>query len=154
MTRLPGSNAPAAGNYALLLQPENATNAPVATGYAAVSLGAGWRVALGGTLPDNTAISQSARISKDGIWPVYIVPSSYKGKGMIIGWQTNTPSGVCDGQLFWFKPSAGVATNLTSTGAEFAAPVAGAQISDGLGRRNAPIRWRSARRGSLCPSHP
>lgn len=126
-TRLPGSNGPAAGNYALLLQPENPANTPAATGYAAVSLGTGGTVALGGTLPDNTVLSQSAMISKDGVWLVYIVPSSYKGKGMIIGWQTNTPTGRCDGQLFWFKPSQGVATNLTSTGAEFAAPLAGSQ---------------------------
>jgi cyclophilin family peptidyl-prolyl cis-trans isomerase len=146
VTRLPGSNGPAAGNYALLLQPENTTNTPVATGYAAVSLGAGGTVALGGTLPDNTAISQSASISKDGVWPVYVVPSSYKGKGMIIGWQTNTPAGACDGQLFWFKPSSGVATNLTSTGAEFAAPVAGAQYQMVLaGGTSYPLAVNQAR---------
>ena len=126
VTRLSGSNAPAPGNYALLLQPANAAGTPAAAGYAVVSLGANGALALGGTLPDNTPISQSAWMSKDGIWPVYMVPPSYQGKGMIIGWQTNTPSGACDGQLFWFKPSAGVATNLTSTGAEFAAPLAGA----------------------------
>jgi cyclophilin family peptidyl-prolyl cis-trans isomerase len=127
VTRLPGSNAPAAGKYVVLLQPENDTNAPAAAGYAAISLGANGALAVGGTLPDNTAISQSAKMSKDGIWPVYIVPPSYKGKGMIIGWQTNTPSGACDGQLFWFKPSVGSASNLTCTGAAFAAPAAGTQ---------------------------
>jgi hypothetical protein len=127
VTRLSGSNAPAAGKYVVLLQPENATSSPVAAGYAAVLLGASGTLALGGTLPDNTAISRSANMSKDGIWPVYIVPSSYKDKGMIIGWQTNTPSGACDGRLFWFKPATGFATSLTVTGAEFAAPVAGTQ---------------------------
>jgi cyclophilin family peptidyl-prolyl cis-trans isomerase len=127
VTRLPGSNAPAAGKYVVLLQPENDINAPAAAGYAAISLQASGALALGGTLPDNTAISQSAKMSQGGIWPVYIVPSSYKGRGMIIGWQTNTPSGACDGQLFWFKPAIGFATNLTSSGAAFAAPVAGTQ---------------------------
>jgi len=124
VTSLPHSNAPAPGKYVLLLQPGSATNGPAATGYAAVSLEASGTLALGGMLPDNTAISQSAKLSKDGIWPVYDVPLSYKEKGMIIGWQTNTPSGACDGQLFWVKPAIGSAINLTSTGAQFTPPVA------------------------------
>jgi cyclophilin family peptidyl-prolyl cis-trans isomerase len=127
VTRLPASNAPAPGNYDLLLQPENPTNKLTATGYAAVTIGTGGAVTLGGALPDNTPFSQSAEMSRDGVWPVYIVPSSYKGKGMVIGWQTNTSSGLSDGQLFWFKPSAGLATGLTSTGAAYGPPAAGAQ---------------------------
>jgi hypothetical protein len=46
---------------------------------------------------------------------------------MIIGWQTNTPLGACDGQLFWYKPGMSFASNLTVTGAAFAAPVAATQ---------------------------
>jgi cyclophilin family peptidyl-prolyl cis-trans isomerase len=126
-TSLSGSNAPQTGKYVILLQPENAAIGSVAAGYAALSLGAGGALALGGALPDNTPISGSARMSADGIWPVYIVPPSYKGKGMLIGWQTNTPSGASDGQLFWFKPAIGFATNLTSTGARFQAPVENTQ---------------------------
>jgi hypothetical protein len=127
VTGLSGSNAPQAGKYVILLQPENAANGSVAAGYAALSLGAGGALALGGALPDNTPISGSARMSADGIWPVYSVPPSYKGKGMLIGWQTNTPSGASDGQLFWFKPAIGFATNLTSIGARFQAPVENTQ---------------------------
>jgi cyclophilin family peptidyl-prolyl cis-trans isomerase len=126
-TRLSGSNEPAAGKYVLLAQPANASNGPAASGYAAVSLAAGGAITLSGALPDNAAISQSAKMSKDGIWPVYIVPSSYKGKGMIIGWQTNALSsstGACEGQLFWYKPGAGFASNLSTTGGAFAAPLA------------------------------
>jgi cyclophilin family peptidyl-prolyl cis-trans isomerase len=127
VTRISGSNAPAAGKYVLLVQPEDASNAPVATGYEAISLTANGALSLVGVLSDNTAISQSAKMSKDGIWPVYIVPSSYKGKGMIIGWQTNTLAGACDGQLFWCKPGPGSASNLTSSGAVFAGPAANTQ---------------------------
>jgi cyclophilin family peptidyl-prolyl cis-trans isomerase len=127
VTRLSASNTPAAGKYVLLLQPDNATDVPVASGYAAVSLEANGTTVMSGALPDNTALYESANMSKNGIWPVYVVPPSYKGKGMIIGWQTNTPSASCDGQLFWFKPSLGFATNLNSTGAEFAAPKADTQ---------------------------
>jgi cyclophilin family peptidyl-prolyl cis-trans isomerase len=125
VTRLSGSNNPAPGKYTLLLRSGTNYNSPAPTGYAAVLLGAYAGVTLGGVLPDNTPVSRSARISKDGVWPVYI--SSYNGKGMTIGWQTNTPSGTCNGELFWFKPSVGFATNLISTGATFAGPVSNTQ---------------------------
>jgi hypothetical protein len=125
VTRLSGSNAPNAGRYALLLQSETNAASPVAAGYATVSLAGAGAVALGGFLPDNTAIARAARISKDGIWPMYM--SRYGGKGMIIGWETNTPAGTCNGQLFWFNPSIGYVTNLVSTGAAFSAPVADTQ---------------------------
>jgi hypothetical protein len=127
VTNLSGSNAPVAGKYAALLQPANDTNSSTASGYAAISLAANGALTWAGTLPDNTAVSESAKMSRNGIWPVYDAPSSYKGKGMIIGWQTNTPSGACDGQLFWSKPGTGLTANLTSTGAAFAAPVTNTQ---------------------------
>jgi hypothetical protein len=127
VTNLSGSNAPAAGKYVLLVQPENAAGGPVATGYAAVSLAASGALALSGVLPDNTAISQSAKMSQSNIWPVYITLSSSKGKGMVIGWQTNTFPTACEGQLYWYKPGTGFASNLISTGAVFAAPAAGTQ---------------------------
>jgi hypothetical protein len=115
-----GSNAPVVGKYVLVAQPENA-----AAGYEVVSLADSGALSLSGFLPDNTAISQSAKISTDGIWPVYVVPSSYKKEGMIMGWQTNTHAGACHGQLFWCRPGVGLASNLISTGALFQAPAAG-----------------------------
>ena len=128
--RLTGANAPAAGRYALLFQPENDTNGPVAEGYASLSLGSGGVLSLGGSLADNSAISQSARLSKEGIWPLYMVPSSYQRKGMIIGWQIITSSNTCAsiGPLFWFKPAGGAAANLTATGAKFAPPPANGEF--------------------------
>jgi hypothetical protein len=123
LTNLAGSPA-TAGKYAVLLQPENGLNPPAA-GYAAVSLASSANLAFGGTLPDNTAISGSARVSQEGIWPVFCAPSVYRGQGMIIGWQTNTASGTSLGQLFWCKPGQGVAVNMTSTGGLFAPPQAG-----------------------------
>jgi cyclophilin family peptidyl-prolyl cis-trans isomerase len=140
------SNAPAAAKDVLLLQSQDAANGSLATGYAAVSIAAGGTLALAGVLPDNAAISQSAKISQDGIWPFYSVPSSYRAKGMIIGWQTNTPSGASQGQLFWYKPGTGSASNLVSTGAAFAAPVAGTQYQMVLpGGTTNPLSVNSSR---------
>ncbi len=127
VTRLAASNAPAAGKYAVLLQPEDDIDTPAATGYAAISLQATGALAMSGTLPDNSAISESAKLSRDGIWPVYIVPPGYKRKGMIIGWQTNSPSGACEGRLFWYKPGAAMSSQLVASGAAFAAPLADTQ---------------------------
>jgi hypothetical protein len=73
---------------------------------------------------------------------------------MIIGWQTNTPSGACDGQLFWFKPFAGVATNLTSTGAAFAAPVAGAQYQMVLAGAGTPLTLAVNQSRQFVPKSP
>jgi uncharacterized repeat protein (TIGR02543 family) len=123
VTRLSRTNAPGTGKYATLLKPPSGDTQ--AGGFAAVTLGSGGTVTFAGTLPDNTAISESARMSKDGIWPVYIAPARYKGKGVLIGWETNKPSGAVAGNLFWVNPSVGAATNLTSSGSQFEAPVAG-----------------------------
>jgi cyclophilin family peptidyl-prolyl cis-trans isomerase len=127
VTRLTGSNAPEAGKYVTLLQPGNASGAGAATGYAAISLGTTGSVALTGAMPDSTSISQSASLSQDGIWPVFIVPGSYRSLGLVIGWQTNSPSGGCDGQLFWVAPHQASATSLNSIGSMFSAPAAGTQ---------------------------
>jgi hypothetical protein len=124
---LAGSNDPAAGKYSLLFQSEGAAVLPAVDGYAAVAIGRDGVVTLNGALPDNSAIFQTSGISKDGIWPVYAVPSGDAGRGMLIGWQTNTVSGLCDGQVFWFNPAFGYATNLISTGAAYSPPKAGTQ---------------------------
>jgi hypothetical protein len=110
-----GTNAP--GIYQLIAY------AQAAAGYAAFSLGATGTVTLAGSLPDNTPIARSAKLSRAGIWSFYTVPSSYSNKGMLIGWETNTPSGACNGQLYWYKPSVGAANGLNSTGAAYFPPV-------------------------------
>lgn len=135
--KLTSTNTPAPGKYVLNFEP--ATNGPVtADGYAAVNVSPGGAVVLAGALADNNAISQSAGVSKDGIWPVYLAPASYRGKGMVIGWETNLPAGGCDGQLFWIKPATakptsatyypdGFAETLGSIGTNYVAPAEGAQ---------------------------
>jgi cyclophilin family peptidyl-prolyl cis-trans isomerase/uncharacterized protein (DUF2141 family) len=125
VSSLVSSNAPA-GKYAILLNPANGTNSSDVNGYAAISIGKNGAIALGGTLPDNTPISASARMSKYGFWPIYVVPPAYKEKGMLIGWETTSTSNLGQGQLYWVKPGASQAVVLNSTNcAQITPPTAG-----------------------------
>ncbi|HEY3860497.1 MAG TPA: peptidylprolyl isomerase [Verrucomicrobiae bacterium] len=132
VTKLPASNAPPAGHCVVLEQPADAPIGSVAPGYGAESLLTSGALTFTGALPDNAAIFEAASISKDGVWPVYIVPAAYARKGLLIGWQTNSPLGACGGQLYWCKPGAGAAANLSSSGAAFAAPAANSQYQMAL----------------------
>lgn len=117
---LSATTVPAAGKYDLLF--DSLTNDAMVDGYAAVNFGPGGGVTLAGTLADNTPISSSTGVSKDGVWPVFATPAAYKGKGMLIGWETNTATN-CTGQLFWVKD--GTTQVLNSTGTNHVAPTAG-----------------------------
>ncbi len=131
VTKLSTNTTPATGKYILSLQPGNQTNRLSTNGYAALVIAKGGTVALSGALPDNTTFSQSARVSKDGIWPLYVIPTGYKTNGMLMGWETNLASGGSSGQLYWYKaPNAGayytsgVDTNVISTGTNYLPPAA------------------------------
>jgi hypothetical protein len=136
VTKLSTNTTPATGKYILSLQ--NQTNVPNTNGYVSVAIAKDGAVALSGALPDDTTFSQSARVSKEGIWPLYAVPAGDKNKGMLIGWETNSASGSCSGQLYWYKApnigayytgGIGVVSNmmLNSTGTNYSRPVAGSQ---------------------------
>ena len=140
VTELSTNTTPATGKYILSLQPENQTNGPNTNGYASLSIARNGVMALSGALPDNTTISQSARVSKGGIWPLYAIPAGVRTNGMLLGWETNSASGSSSGQLFWYKaPSVGayyrggvgVESNmlLSAPGTNYLRPVTGSQYS-------------------------
>jgi cyclophilin family peptidyl-prolyl cis-trans isomerase len=146
-TKLSTSTAPSPGRYVLSLEPETPTNGildgPPGDGYAAVIASAGGNLAVAGTLADNTPFSLSTGVFTNGVWPLYA--SFYKGDGMLIGWETNLPTGVCTGALFWVRgPTSstyypgGVQEDLNSVGAKYVAPTAGTpyQIVFGGGTLN------------------
>jgi hypothetical protein len=129
VTKLSDNTTPAIGKYTVSLEP---TNWPNTNGYAALSIDSGGSVALSGMLPDGASFSQSARVSKSGVWPLYVIPAGYKTKGMLMGWETNQASGSIDGQLYWYKGpdlgayfTDGVNTNVSSTGTNYLPPAAG-----------------------------
>jgi uncharacterized protein (DUF2141 family) len=135
-TKLSTSTAPSPGKYVLSLEPETPTNGildgPSGDSYATVIVSGNGNLAVGGTLADNTPFSLSTGVFTNGVWPLYASP--YKGDGMLIGWETNLPTGACTGALYWIKGPTnsiyypnGVQEDLNSVGAKYVSPTAGTQ---------------------------
>jgi cyclophilin family peptidyl-prolyl cis-trans isomerase len=140
VTKLSTHTTPATGKYILSLQPGNQTNKPDTNGYAALVIASDGTMALSGALPDDTTFSQSAGVSTNGVWPLYVIPAGYKTNGMLMGWETNQASGGSSGQLYWYKASdigayytngVGIVSNMpvNSTGTNYARPATGSQYS-------------------------
>jgi hypothetical protein len=99
------SASPYRGQYTLLL-----TNRDSATrlgdSFGTVSVNAHGRLSLSGSLADNTRVSQSVPISKDGQWPLYV--GLYGRKGSLLSWVaigTNPPPAASvSGALSWIRP--------------------------------------------------
>jgi cyclophilin family peptidyl-prolyl cis-trans isomerase len=134
--KLSTSTAPSPGKYDLSLEPETPTNGildgPLGDSYATVIASGGGSLAVAGTLADTTPFSFSTGVFTNGVWPLYA--SFDKGGGMLIGWETNLPTGVCTGALYWIRGPTnsiyypnGVQEALNSLGAQHVAPTAGAQ---------------------------
>jgi hypothetical protein len=129
VTKLATNTTPAKGKYVLSINP---TGWPNTNGYASLSVGGSGALTLGGELPDGASFSQSVGVSKSGVWPLYVIPAGYRTNGMLMGWETNQPSGACSGQLYWYKKG-GIGTYYTnrvnsvvnSTGTNYLAPVTG-----------------------------
>jgi hypothetical protein len=135
VTKLSTNTAPSPGTYVLNLEPMTPTDGtldgPLGDSFASVIVSAAGNLAVGGTVADDsTPFSFSTGVFTNGVWPVYA--SFYKGNGMLIGWETNLPSGVCTGTLYWVKSPAnglydtnGISEQLNSVGAKFVAPTPG-----------------------------
>jgi hypothetical protein len=98
--------APFAGSYTLVLPGSDGDpTLPAGDSYGTVLVSAGGLASFSGTLADGTAVSQSASVSKDGFWPLYV--PVYSGQGVLISWLafTNQPDSDIDGLLSWIKPA-------------------------------------------------
>jgi hypothetical protein len=105
------SPAPEAGQYTLILPGTNSASLPGGNGFGTVNVSASGTVTFGGTLGDGTKVTDSAVVSEQGEWPLYISLDS--GNGMLLGWMTftNETGSDVNGQLRWFKPAqSGAAT--------------------------------------------
>jgi cyclophilin family peptidyl-prolyl cis-trans isomerase/archaellum component FlaF (FlaF/FlaG flagellin family) len=108
-TKLTPDSAVVPGRYVLTIPGDHAgTNlVPGGDSYATYSIGENGAVTLGGWLADNTAISQSAKVSTNGAWPLYAPLYSKDGihQGLILGWQTNGSPDNYGGFVGWYKPA-------------------------------------------------
>ncbi len=104
-------HAPQSGLYTLILPGTNSASLPGGNGFGTVNVNTSGTVTFGGTLGDGTKVTDSAIVSEEGQWPLYISLDS--GNGMLLGWLTfaNETSSDISGQLIWFKPAqSGAAT--------------------------------------------
>ncbi len=101
--------APFAGSYTIIFpgsgDPSN-TGQPLGDGYGSVTVDTAGNVKLSGVLADGTTITESATVSKDGQWPLFI-SSLYSGNGQVLSWLTFGRGGAPDlgGSFNWIKPA-------------------------------------------------
>jgi len=130
------TNAPEAGQYTMVI-PWDVTNPlPGGDGYATVRVNNSGSVQMSGSLADGTKISQGARLSKDGQWPLYV--SLYGGQGMLAGWAvlSNAPAGAVSGAVNWLRPAianalyygGGLTNEVTLDGARYLPPRGGTNV--------------------------
>jgi hypothetical protein len=126
-----------AGEYnAAFLGSATPATLPGGHGFGAVSVNANGIASLTGELADGTSVSQSAGISKDGVWPLYV--SLYSGKGVLLSWVSFEYGGTNDlsGNATWIKDSTvggtyysgGFTNDLTVTGSYYQEPPLGIQV--------------------------
>jgi cyclophilin family peptidyl-prolyl cis-trans isomerase len=132
VTKLSTNTTPSPGTYVLNLAPVGGNpDGPSGDSFASVIASPAGSLAVAGTLADDsTPFSFSTGVYTNGVWP--LCASFYKGHGMLIGWETNLPSGVCTGTLYWVKSPTngvyytnGIDEQLNSFGAKYVAPAAG-----------------------------
>jgi cyclophilin family peptidyl-prolyl cis-trans isomerase len=131
MTKLGTNTAPSSGTYVLNLAPSSGTQTgPPGDSFADVVASPTGLLAVAGTMADSSTFSFSTGVYTNGVWPMFA--TFYKGNGMVIGWETNLPSGVCNGALYWVKNPTngiyytnGINEQINSFGSKYVPPVAG-----------------------------
>jgi hypothetical protein len=96
--------APYIGHYTLAVPSDSiSSSSSMGNSYASLSVDAGGNVKLGGVLADGTKVTQSAMISEDGTWPLFV--PLYKGKGLLISWISfaNRAEDDLHGSVNWIK---------------------------------------------------
>ena len=100
-----GTNrAPFAGGYTLVIPGyDGVTNLPAGDGFGTLRVNSAGQVTFVGTLADGVRVSQSALVSSNGYWPLYL--PLYSGNGCLMSWlafASNTTNDL-NGSLTWLK---------------------------------------------------
>ena len=100
---------------------------------ATVNLATSGLITAAGALADGALFSQSASVSRDGRWPMFI--SLYKGKGLLISWMQFDPTGNLAGNAFWVKlasidrfNSEGFTNRVVVSGSAYTPPAPGTRV--------------------------
>ncbi|MFO1487709.1 MAG: hypothetical protein U1F65_04455 [Verrucomicrobiota bacterium] len=98
--------APQTGSYTMMLHGKPADPVlPSGHSFGYVKVTANGLASFVGSLADGTKVTQSAFLSRDGLWPFY--SPLYSGKGVMTSWQLfrNLSTTDFDGWLVWIKPT-------------------------------------------------
>jgi cyclophilin family peptidyl-prolyl cis-trans isomerase len=130
------------GNYTMVIPGSNQPGLPAGHGFASVTVDPAGKVKVTGALADGTAFTQSAVVSADGRWPLYV--PLYGGNGSLSGWvtflsrpaETNRPADDLNASLLWVKPAipvakyfaAGFTMQIDATGAHYTPPPTGSRV--------------------------
>jgi uncharacterized repeat protein (TIGR02543 family) len=109
--RAAGSN-PFAGDYTVVMPGlVGDTHIPAGDSFGTMTVGSDGLATLAGTLADGTAFTQSAYVTDDGDWPLYV--SLYVGRGAAVSWLsfTNLTTSDLNGTFVWIKPAGASATS-------------------------------------------
>jgi len=131
--------APYAGNYTLFFPGQQGDpSLPAGNGFGTARVTSGGLVLFSGELADGTRVSQSATVSGQGLWPLYV--PLYGSKGLLVSWLdfTNETSDDLTGLTSWIKPAsvntkyyaAGFTNQLQALGSTFVKPAVGGDILD------------------------
>ena len=93
-------------SYTFILPGQGADpSVPSGDGFGAVRVDSNGVARVVATLADGTKLSQSAPLSRSGLWPLYV--PLYSGQGSIMSWLafTNQPNDDVSGLVSWIKPS-------------------------------------------------
>jgi hypothetical protein len=95
--------APQMGRYTFIIPGSpGSTDDPGGDSYATVSVDKSGRVKLSGSLADGTKFSQSATLSANGEWPLYV--GLYSGQGALYSWLTVAgDASAVNGTITWIK---------------------------------------------------
>lgn len=94
--------APYAGDYNFVFPGvDGNASLPSGDGYAVVKISRGGVVQMAARLADGTSASQSAYVSAQGAWPLYV--PLYAGNGSLVTWLTST--GQLTSGVSWIKPA-------------------------------------------------
>jgi hypothetical protein len=127
---LAAKKAATPAHYTLAIPPGGSNPAAVPGGWSAfsASLSGGGTLSLSGALADGTKVSQSATLSPNGDFPLFV--PLYHGQGLLMSWLAFTKDTAQGDSVLWIKPAgqanytAGFTVVTNVVGSLYTAPVA------------------------------